>query len=449
MRNPENFSTGEQEPPTFEETMKRISDLSGVTVYEKLNATNDKEAKAEFLSNPDLVHPNNEYGNLSRQEFSKNLFELNRLLDHIDEIPNLSSTQRHFAAIVGDEGIKKCNFLLSAYDYNHAQSPEEKHILAKAHQKNNEALYGKADEDTFVQILQSEIAKIDYAHLSAENRQIYEKMISQIGPLKPVSEKLYRPSQETVERFSDTIQDFFAPFLQRVPDKGNELFTPQELKNVFNDILANEFGSLDVGYHAEVTDKVSNVGVSHEDRIIKIPASPKSNYSTTRVKELVVHELGTHVYRAIPFLIEGNRDAFSQGLPGNETFDEGIAKCCEQAIGGEFRESGHEHYINIGLATFQHKNFREVFEIQSALKTLTGKKNTTTLNGIQRCFRGTGELPNNKDLAYYNGSNAVWHLIEENIDNPALLDMLFLSGKSDLSQIDQRRLLYAKKVGNL
>ena len=72
------------------------------------------------------------------------------------------------------------------------------------------------------------------------------------------------------------------------------------------------------------------------------------------------------------------------------------------------------------------------------------------LTDVQRCFRGTGELPNNKDLAYYNGANQVWKYIEENIDDPELLmDHLFLSGKTIATDKSQERLVYETKVGGL
>ncbi len=130
--------------------------------------------------------------------------------------------------------------------------------------------------------------------------------------------------------------------------------------------------------------------------------------------------------------------------------DEGIAECVEQALKGEYEDFGVDHYINIGLATFKNKNFREVYEIQKDLKSLTGEDDSKVLNAVQRCFRGTGELPNNKDLAYYNGVNRVWCYIEEHLDDPELFDSLFLSGKADIENPAQESLVYEMRTrGNL
>ncbi|MBR1875062.1 hypothetical protein IJ798_01645, partial [Candidatus Saccharibacteria bacterium] len=64
----ENFEREEKlEKNKFEEIIDEISSTD-VTVYERLNASNDKEAKEEFLENPDLIHPRNEYGNLKIEE---------------------------------------------------------------------------------------------------------------------------------------------------------------------------------------------------------------------------------------------------------------------------------------------------------------------------------------------------------------------------------------------
>ena len=124
----------------------------------------------------------------------------------------------------------------------------------------------------------------------------------------------------------------------------------------------------------------------------------------------------------------------------------GVAKAVEQAINGKYEDSGIDHYINIGLANFKGKNFREVYEIQCKLRELTGGKIEPVFNAVQRCFRGTGELPNNKDLAYYNGANRVWKHIEDHIDDIELFDQLFLSGKIDYQNEQQEQISYEART---
>ena len=61
-----------------EDEISELIASADLTVYERLNPTNAKEAKEEFLNNPDLIHPNYEYGNLNKQEIENNLNSLEK-----------------------------------------------------------------------------------------------------------------------------------------------------------------------------------------------------------------------------------------------------------------------------------------------------------------------------------------------------------------------------------
>ena len=56
---------------------------------------------------------------------------------------------------------------------------------------------------------------------------------------------------------------------------------------------------------------------------------------------------------------------------------------------------------------------------------------------------------NNKDLAYYNGSEMVWKYIEDHIDDPELFDNLFLTGKLNITNPNHERISYEKRTGNM
>ena len=62
-------------------------------------------------------------------------------------------------------------------------------------------------------------------------------------------------------------------------------------------------------------------------------------------------------------------------------------------------------------------------------------------DSVNRAFRGTYELINCKDLAYFNGSNKIWHYIEANIDSPLLFDSLLNTGKIDIFNPDQQYIM--------
>ena len=431
----------------FFETARRIANTD-VTVYERLNASNDKVAKEEFLANPNLEHPNNEYRYLDSNEVSKNLATLDEVDAAIDQAP-FSNQQKQLLSILSTDCRRKNDFLAANLEYNSAETPEAKAEAARHHRAANEALYGKPDEAVFYSLLKEKVAKIDTDALSPDDYKKYEEVLIEIGPLKDLKAERFCPKLETVQRFSELVNDFFGGFLRHLPEDKEE-FTGEDMAKITNEILTEEFSDEpDIkasGYHAVVSSDVGNASANHEKR--QIIFSDVKTYSRPKAAGIIVHELGAHVLRAIPY-VEQDIAAFSTGFPDNETFDEGVAKCVEQALQGKYVDSGVDHYINIGLATFMHKNFREVYNIQHTLNDLCGKSNKTLLNGVQRCFRGTGELPNNKDLAYYNGANHVWQYIEEHIDDPELFDNLFLVGKLDVTNPEQERISYAKRTGSI
>ena len=133
--NPENKieTTREVNFDNFENTAEKlkedeISELiasADLTVYERLNPTNAKEAKEEFLNNPDLVHPNYEYGNLDKQEIENNLSSLEKAKAEL-ESAELSSGKRRLLEYLDDDCLKKNDFLVAHLAYNTVTQPETK-----------------------------------------------------------------------------------------------------------------------------------------------------------------------------------------------------------------------------------------------------------------------------------------------------------------------------------
>ena len=401
-----------------EEIQKR-----GVSVISELRYTNN-EAEKEFLANDTMVRPNFVYGNLDRDVIIDNLKAIEGLRGEVNRA-QLSQSEELFARTLINDVAERNAVVESCAGYNNARSPEEKAKYAELFRFANDSLYGKPDEDTF------------YA---------------------PVDR--FKPKQETVERFSEQIGVLFEGFWKHIP-KDKEIITTQEACDITNEILREEIGEDATVYRAIMDDKSKSISVSHEKRAVVFPVKrSKGDFTQLSFKQILTHELGTHVLRA---LVYENHEvpALSSELPGSGEIDEGIAKCCEQAVAGKYSDSGTDHYINVGLATFKGKNFREVFEIQRKLEYLKGikpgetpeekearfhAKDSDFFERTVRCFRGTGELPNNKDLIYYRGAERVWRFIEENLEDPELLDKLFLSAKTDILNADQQRLVYETKV---
>ena len=142
--NPENKieTTRESVFNNFENTAEKlkedeISELiasADLTVYERLNPTNSKEAKEDFLNNPDLIHPNYEYGNLNKQEIETNLDNLEKAKAEL-ESAELSSGKRRLLEYLADDCFKKNDFLVANLAYNTVTQPETKKLAAEHHKE--------------------------------------------------------------------------------------------------------------------------------------------------------------------------------------------------------------------------------------------------------------------------------------------------------------------------
>ena len=443
---------------------KDFSELSGeivardISAIEKLRYTN-RDIEKVFLADDSIVRPDFVYGNLNRDEIFDNLEAIQNLSDEVKKA-NLSRSEELAANALIDNAAKRNVLVESCAGYNAAEDAETKAKYAELCRLANESLYGTPDENTFYSLLNEALGRIDESGLEPEDKAIYDSLMNELGEIKPTAVERFKPKEETVKRFSEMVGVLFEGFWEHIPE-GKDKFSTQDACDITNEILREEIGADATDYRAVMSNKSKSVSVNHEKREIIFPVErAKGDFNRESLKQILSHELGTHVFRAMVYE-KHDIPALSRELPGNSEIDEGIAKCCEQAIAGKYSDSGVDHYINIGLATFKGKNFREVFSIQQKLNYLKDvkpgetaeekaarmhAKDSDLFTRTVRCFRGTGELPNNKDLVYYKGAERVWRYIEENIDNPDLMDNLFLSGKSNIFDINQQRLIYETKV---
>ena len=325
-------------------------------------------------------------------------------------------------------------------------------MLAQSTKKTNAELYGVPDKDTFYALLAQKLDKIDTETLSTEDRQQYDELRQMLGELPTDIKPFYAPKQETIDRFGEMMRIFYEPFLKHIPE-GQETFMAQDAADIVNRAINSEVGE-ETDWRAEVNPNAGLASVSSSNKVIKFPgARSNGDYTRLELEKIIVHELGTHALKAMTYEDATIKAFRSESFDGREVFEEGIAKAMEQSLEGRFDDPNSpapSRYIMIGLANFHHTNFRETFEIMKRLEHLTGGWNEGQLyDNLQRVYRGTGVLPNNKDLAYYNGNVNAWKFIEENIGDPLLFDRIFLSGKIDPQNPDQEYLSYEMKTGTL
>lgn len=439
--------------PTSERTFSEIleaADSTDINILSNLNNTNP-EAKEEFLNNPNLEKPNNTYDKLKGDEYVRNLQVIDELEQEIPEA-NLNHKQSLLLQSELDFNRKKNNLALATYNYNHAETEDEKEFAKLEHEISNRELYGLPDEDTYLALLNQKIEQIDVERLSPEDRVMYDELMSMLGDRKIPDKKPYAPNPEIVSRYGAMVRVFYHNFLKHIPQDQDE-FTPEDAASITNEIIREEIGP-ETDWHAKVNPNAGWASVGAKSKVIKFPgARSKGNYDRDSLAAILVHELGTHALRAMSYEDVDIKIFRSENFEGRETFEEGIAKTVEQGLAGTYYDPENpapSRYIEIGLVHYRHFNFRQTFEIMKRLEHLIdGRNESQVFDSMQRVFRGTGELLNSKDLAYYNGNMQAWKYIEEHIDDPDLFDGLFLSGKINNLDPRQRQLAYEIKTGGI
>jgi hypothetical protein len=355
------------EASDFKRLLKEISQ-SSISVNRMLDATNGSRAKEEFLVNYALRQPRNEYGNLSGRKASDNLCEI-RVLGRKLRLANISRKEYALLEMMLDENEKKNKFVLANYLYNGLVG----NTFGKMPALDN-------DNDGFVDydpILKEKIARARDLHYLA-NVELYGEISA---------ETFWSLLDEKLENIGDNI-DFCK--------KKGEYQVPDQDFVEYDDIAEAE--------------------TEYEELLALVGPRASATYDRYQPRRSIFDEFSAIIQ-------EMGAEGFKRRITEKKMLEDEIFQKCvdmviDQAKAGKFdRFAGATSYIAIGLATIMHYDFRRVFEIIWRMEKLTGKVDKNrAFDYTQRAFRGTGVLPNNKDLAYYRNTEKIWHYIEKNID---------------------------------
>jgi hypothetical protein len=259
----------------------------------------------------------------------------------------------------------------------------------------------------------------------------------------------FQPSDDTVEWMHEVTQTLYGGMLAHVPDK--ETFSPADVQAVFKSIIDEEFGEAAADWTVDV-EPAKSINVKSTEKRIVIPED-RGELSVQQVRQLVVHEMGVHMLRAVTGS-ETDLEPLANGLADYYDAEEGLGMVMEQALNGKYKEAGVDHYITAGLAYHDNKDFRDIFEVKWRLSALSALKDgaditdaaikkakSTAYGGTMRVMRGTDELPWFKDLSYYNGSVDMWRHLES-IKGDDTKFMFVLMGKANPANIAHERILY-------
>ena len=394
------------------------------------------------METPSLARPNNEYGNIKIQKVIGNLEVLTDALGRLEE----SSVTEQYKGLYGmlfQESIKKNRFIYANWQINDAPENAADNINAmQFHQETNHDLYGVPNNSIFWGIIREKLRKIEYKHLSLDKKKEYEELLSLLGPIGDGTYKEYQINQEVFLQYEAIVKNKYRNILERFQDP-RKMYSVDDVCSAANDLLSTIQDKEGNAWRAMVEPGRSTAAVREEEKKVLFPGNrSKGDYSSAEAKAILVHEIGVHVLRGLPFS-NHKISAFYKGFPHYEESEEGIAKATEQATTGIYRPTGLLHYVSIGLADILKKSFRESFEIQVRLEHLTGGVSASQcFDSIQRAYRGTGLLANNKDLVYYNGTNKIWDFITEHIDDPSfIVERFFFTGKTDVTDDIQQKLV--------
>jgi hypothetical protein len=423
-----------------------------ITNYVPGNALEQKNAfLAGTIHNPDHVYPK-----LEAIDFNDRYTVIDLKGQEVLSNPEL---EQKFQPVYDEfvEGYKnKTRLMELAHIYKHTSDVDEKARVKEEYMALNIELYGAPDETTYKSLIGEKLTQISKKNLTGPALKMREELFSLVD-FEPNSEILerFKPSDETVNWAHDVAQTLYGGMLSHVPEQDS--FNADEIKSVFEKIIAEEFGESAAEWAVDV-EPAKSINVKSTEKRIVIP-DDRTDVKYEALRGLVVHEVGVHMLRAV-MGGETNLDPLQNGL--NEYYDseEGLGVVMEQALKGKFSESGIDHYITAGLAHFDNKDFRGAYEVKWRL-ALLGKLNesdeiddeaitkaqTAAYSGVMRSMRGTDELPWFKDLAYYNGSVDTWRHLES-IRGDDLKFTFVLLGKANAANIKHERILYETKTIN-
>lgn len=416
---------------------------------------NAAEQKALFLSG-EAYNPRHVYSAADSVNFEDEIESLERKSrSMIIAQGDLKPVQEAAYRAMAERYIAITRMMQAARDFRHAASDDEKNAAKHEFMTHNIEVYGEPNEATYRSIMCSKLQKIQSMPLDEKGEQIRSELFELIDVDSFTAEQdgAFEPSPETVEWMQDMVMHLYGPWFRHIPEDTNR-FDSEGMQRTFQSILDNEFGGAADGWSVVIRDAQS-VNVRTSEKEIVIP--PERNVTLAQLKRLICHEIGVHALRSIV----GEQTDTPQLRIGTASYydsDEGLGVVVEDAHDGVYRPHGENYYLVAGLSYFEHKDFRDTFEIWSRMYTLLGaegqpiddayieKKRRFAYGNVMRIMRGTDELPWFKDLGYYNGANKVWQFLEKYRGDEVMFMMLITGGKIDLNNPNDTSLMLESRT---
>ena len=387
-------------------TLQGLKNTYSSALYSYFRVTNLEEAYEEFIKDPTKPPLFHYSDNMSLAVINKRLKKLHEILAGLDPAnqAEIAFVEWRLAESLILQEFRKI------YENGGDISPQKvnKYIADQME------LYGDINLEIFGGVIR-------WLRVLANRRgPEYVKVMAQIQ--KRVGEYpdhiLYVPKEATFLHYKRLFADGF-PELHAVLSRVRraEQYSQEELVEVFEKALS-AVDATQRGWRVVISSGGANV-ISAKYRQKVIIGSHYQPSSTPRLKQVVAHEIGAHVQRAIS-------DTAGKKLASFDENDEGLAVVVEQLYGHKFSYKRAQRYLAVCLAVGadgQKRNFSEVYDILwRAFYIASGDKKGAKKRAFYetaRAFRGgIPAVPGMvyiKDKIYLEGNLIVWEKLEENL----------------------------------
>jgi hypothetical protein len=459
------------EAQDFTATVEAFSHLPAASfeAYELFKGTPAirKLVRADFMEDPaEQSNPNLDLSDVSVPKLHSQTQQLERLLGIIDQDLVVDDADQEAFYEVIAERMADYYFVLQAYQVA-GMSPDnpQRSFYADHLQLLNNELYGLPQETEFYGLLsqrrnQAQVA-LDKSKKPEEKAFIEEYLALLPEAPEQTDVEVYQPSAEAMAHYHALVQEVYTPILDRLSIDDNKEYGPAEIQA----FMQTAIEAIDAqGWAAEIEEGGTSLNTSQADRRVYV-GSKRAEIKGDELRGLILHEVGVHVYRRVLGEATGNPLLGGKGLSGYYNTEEGLGKFVEQALKEEYKPAGIQYYVLTGLSLGLDGNprdFRQLFEIEwrqrvveklaageSLNPAIVNKASSAAYIAVTRIRRGMPtDVPGatfTKDLAYYNGSMAIWKFLEEKLLSPEEF-MTILTGKHDPTRADHRELVHKSIV---
>jgi hypothetical protein len=413
--------TGMKRSLTLEELKSEYSSA----LYSYFRVTNLKESYEKFKQNPSKP-PRFKYSkNTNLSNVNDRLKALHKILLGIDPA---NEAEVAFIEWRVAEALLLKEFR-NIYEKNSHAAPE----LIDKYIADQEELYGPLDKNIFGGIMR--YIRITSHRRGEEFTKVMKAIDRRVGEYP--DNHLFTPKEATFQHYKHLFSECFPELHKSLSAiRTAERYSKLEVISVFERAL-EAVGAKKAGWEVIIADGGANIISAKYSKKVLVGRDFQPT-SSLRFKQIVAHEVGCHVQRAITDQHAGSQAEFDED-------DEGLAIMLEQLLAARFMYKRALRYLAICLAVGldgQKRDFCEVYDILwRATYIVSGDKKRAKEQAFYetaRAFRGgipsVAGLVYIKDKIYLESNLLVWEKLEEQQLDKAEFRGLFRSHDSQLAK---------------